>query len=186
MKEQTRAVYIVLTDTGTYFTRLIRYFTEEPYNHASIAFDSELKEVYSFGRKHARIPWLGGFVMEDLTSTLFRKASCAVYRIDISEASYLQMRDHLSHMMLQRERYKYHLLGLLGVLFQKRIERENAYFCSHFVASLFERGGYPVVDKPAYWTTPADFAASIHAQCLFRGKLAHYLSSIDPSPAVSA
>lgn len=186
MKEQTRSVYIVLTDTGTYFTRLIRYFTEEPYNHASIAFDPELKEVYSFGRKRARIPWQGGLVMEDLTSTLFRKASCAVYRIDVSEASYLQMREHVSKMMLQQDRYKYHLLGLLGVLFQKRFERENAYFCSQFVASLFEHGGYPVVDKPAYWTTPADFAASIHAQCMFRGKLTNYLTSTEPSCAVGA
>lgn len=44
-------IWIVLTGTGTWFSRMIQYFTKAPLNHASIAFDSELCEVYSFGRK---------------------------------------------------------------------------------------------------------------------------------------
>ncbi|MED4476449.1 hypothetical protein [Oceanobacillus caeni] len=41
-----RKVYILLTDTGTFFTKLIKLYTKKPYNHASISFDSELSEVY--------------------------------------------------------------------------------------------------------------------------------------------
>ena len=40
MKE--KKIYILLTDTGTLFTRLIKIFTKKPYNHASISFDAEL------------------------------------------------------------------------------------------------------------------------------------------------
>lgn len=47
-------VYIVLTGTGTAFSGFIKWFTKADLNHASIAFDSELREVYSFGRKNAQ------------------------------------------------------------------------------------------------------------------------------------
>lgn len=30
-------IYILLTDTGTLFTRLIKLYTKKPYNHASIS-----------------------------------------------------------------------------------------------------------------------------------------------------
>lgn len=46
-----RDIYIVLTGTGTAFSGIIKWFTKAELNHASIAFDSELREVYSFGRK---------------------------------------------------------------------------------------------------------------------------------------
>ena len=61
-----KKVYILLTDTGTLFTKLIKLYTKKPYNHASISFDLELLEVYSFGRKTARNPFIGGFVKEDV------------------------------------------------------------------------------------------------------------------------
>lgn len=48
-------VYIVLTGTGTTFSGFIKWFTKADLNHASIAFDSELREVYSFGRKKCTI-----------------------------------------------------------------------------------------------------------------------------------
>jgi hypothetical protein len=47
----SKDIYIVLTGTGTAFSGFIRWFTKADLNHASIAFDSELREVYSFGRK---------------------------------------------------------------------------------------------------------------------------------------
>ena len=52
-----RNVYILLTDTGSLFTRLIKRFTNSPYNHVSIAFDKSLNTLYSFGRKHPYNPF---------------------------------------------------------------------------------------------------------------------------------
>lgn len=46
MKE--KKVFLLLTDTDTMLTRLIKACTKMPYNHASIAFNPELTEVYSF------------------------------------------------------------------------------------------------------------------------------------------
>ena len=55
-----KKIYILLTDTGTLFTNLIKLYTKKTYNHASISFDSELSEVYSFGRKTAKTHLLAG------------------------------------------------------------------------------------------------------------------------------
>ena len=54
---EQRKIYLLLTDTGTMFTRMIKLFTQEPLNHASLAFDDNLVEVYSFGRKKYEKPF---------------------------------------------------------------------------------------------------------------------------------
>ncbi|MEM5591749.1 hypothetical protein AAHH67_08270 [Niallia circulans] len=66
-----RKVYIILTDTGTLFTRCIKFFTRKPHNHASISFDPQLNEVYSFGRRKPSNPFIGGFVKENVQHSFF-------------------------------------------------------------------------------------------------------------------
>jgi hypothetical protein len=170
-----RDVYIVLTDTGTLFTRMIKQFTRAPLNHASIAFDANLTEVYSFGRKEIHSPWRGGFVRENMYGLFFQHAQCAIYRCRISETQYAVMYERICRMLEQKERYKYNLLGLAALWLKIRYHRENAYFCSQFVASLFELTGVPLVDKPAYWVRPDDIARSPLLECIYRGVLGDYL-----------
>lgn len=57
-----KTIYIVLTDTGTLLSKAIGMYTRKDLNHASIAFDKELTEMYSFGRKQRHNPFVGGFV----------------------------------------------------------------------------------------------------------------------------
>ena len=47
-----KTIYIVLTDTGTLLSKTIGMYTRKDLNHASIAFDEQLTEMYSFGRKY--------------------------------------------------------------------------------------------------------------------------------------
>lgn len=172
-----RELYVVLTDTGTWFTRLIKQFTGVPLNHASLSFDAHLEEVYSFGRKNVSNPFVGGFVREDMQSPFFLHADCAVYRCMLDEFEYRHIANRIEEMKRSPERYKYHLLGLFGVLLNTRVEADDAYFCSQFVASVFEQGGHPLVDKPACLVTPGDLAQSPRLQLLYSGKLGHYQRS---------
>ena len=59
-------IYIVLTQTKTYPARAIRLYTQEPYAHASIAFDENLEEMYSFARRGVYNPFNAGFIREDI------------------------------------------------------------------------------------------------------------------------
>ena len=51
-EEEDYSVYIVLSKTQTLPSRVIKLWTREPYAHTSLAMDVELKEMYSFARKH--------------------------------------------------------------------------------------------------------------------------------------
>ncbi len=170
-----RDIFIVLTGTGTAFSGLIRWFTKADLNHASIAFDSELREVYSFGRKKIHNPFVAGLIQEDFIHPFYSSADCSIYQLRVSASEYDTMYNHVQRMMQNQERYKYHHLGLLGVLFHIKIDREDAYFCSHFVASLFEETAVQPVDKPSCFVTPEDFALSLCAHKIFSGKLSYYV-----------
>jgi hypothetical protein len=180
-----RPIYIVLTDTGTWFTRMIRMYTRAPLNHTSIAFDAELREVYSFGRKRPGNPFVGGFVKEDFCGELFRDATCAVYKCMIHEKHYNQIRSNIRRFEREAHLYKYNLLGLFGVMFGIKIKRDYAFFCSQFVAFLFEQAGLHIVPKCPSFTKPSDFANSESLELIYSGYLRDYLHMQSRSAAGS-
>lgn len=179
-------IYIVLTGTGTAFSGLIKWFTKADLNHASIAFDSELREVYSFGRKKMHNPFIAGLIQENFIDPFYSSANCSIYQLRVTASEYDTMYNHVQGMMQNQERYKYHLLGLIGVLLNIKINRENAYFCSHFVASLFEGTAVQFVNKPSCFVTPDDFALSLCAHKIFSGKLSYYVRSAQSAAAPSS
>lgn len=67
-EEEDYSVYIVLSKTQTLPSRVIKLWTREPYAHTSLAMDVELKEMYSFARKHLHNPFDCGFINEDITT----------------------------------------------------------------------------------------------------------------------
>lgn len=166
--------YILLTDTRSVMTRLIRLYTKEPYNHASIAFDPELSEVYSFGRKSERNPFIGGFVKEDLQSRLFIEANCAIYSFEVTENQLNKMREYVQEMAKRKNQYHYNFLGLFGFIINKPINRKNHFFCSQFVASVLAEGHVFMFPKPLALIAPSDFRKLVNFQLVYQGKLLDY------------
>ncbi|MBP1989118.1 hypothetical protein [Paenibacillus eucommiae] len=166
-----KKIYILLTDTGTLFTKLIKLVTKSPMNHASISFNQELSETYSFGRKNPVNPFVAGFVRENMEGSLFTKATCALYSCTVESSQYEQMYAHVKNIEENKQKYKYNMLGLFGILFNFKWERKHAFFCSQFVASVFEQNGMNLVGKPSVLTTPGDFQHSDALQLLFQGSL---------------
>ena len=101
MKE--KKIFLLLTDTDTMLTRLIRACTKTPYNHASIGFNPELSEVYSFGRKTVYNPFIGGFVREDMHSVLFQQADCSLYSLTVTDHQFEKMHSYIRVMDIQKE-----------------------------------------------------------------------------------
>jgi hypothetical protein len=172
MKE--KEVYILLTNTGSLLTKLIKLYTKKPYNHASIAFDQNLSEVYSFGRKTARNPFIGGFVKEDVRKGLFKQADCAIYSITITESQLQRMKYYLQEIEKKKKQYCYNFLGLFGVMFNKPVKRNNAFFCSQFVAFLLKESNIIDFHKPISLITPNDLQTVSKIQFVYEGKLKDY------------
>jgi hypothetical protein len=168
-------VYIVLTHTGTLFTRFIRFVTKQPLNHASISFKRELDATFSFGRKKPNNPYRGGFVKEDLKGKLFRNADCAIYRCSVSRSQFVRMRRFVQEIESNSSAYKYNLIGLLGIVMNRTIDIEQSYFCSQFVAAVLSSGGITIKDKPACLVRPSDFMDHNEFQLVYEGKLSQFL-----------
>ncbi|WP_188454693.1 hypothetical protein [Virgibacillus oceani] len=169
-----RTVYFLFTDTGTYLSRAINYCTKQSLNHVSIAFDDDLQEVYSFGRKRPRNPFIGGFVKEDIRSDFLKDSNCAVYKYHIPEADCERVLLKIKEFEMQQDNYKYNFIGLIGVLLQIEINRENALFCSQFVATVFQETNAFNLSKPLCFTTPADIRNQAGLKLIYEGKLGEY------------
>ncbi|AJE51756.1 hypothetical protein NS115_16880 [Paenibacillus jamilae] len=172
-----QSVFILLTNTGTFLTRVIKSYTRAPYNHASISFNRELSELYSFGRKTPSNPLDGGFVKEDIktgTYSRFPNTTCVIYELQVTDREVEKMKRVLHVFIRSRQKYMYNLLGLIGVALKEPVEFSNSYFCSQFVAEILQRSGIKIWNKLPALITPDDFRQSDRFHLIYEGKLSEY------------
>ncbi len=170
-------IYILLTDTGTIFSKCIRFYTKDLHNHCSISMDIELERVYSFGRKNVANPFNSGFVKENMHNELLRQANCQIYCFSITRQQYLKLEQKIAEFERNKEKFRYNLLGVIGIVFKQKWIRPNTFFCSQFVAYLLEDIGISFQDKPSYFMTPNEIVSSLNLQLLYQGKLQDFLLS---------
>lgn len=177
LQKNQRYIYILLSRTHTVPARLIRFFTKAPYSHTSLALDLELKEMYSFARRHIYNPFDSGFVNEDIETGIFgrdKNVYCSVYAIPVTEEQYRIVREELQHFIEHRELYNYNYMGLVGILFGKNISKDYNYFCSQFVSHVLSRSGIELFKKEHGLIQPYDFHLQLQQQRIYRGKLSEY------------
>ncbi|MCR8843398.1 hypothetical protein NQ117_06860 [Paenibacillus sp. SC116] len=175
MNIKHRKVYVLLSDTGSWLSQCIKWYTDKPLNHCSIVLDEELQEIYSFGRTREMHPLAGGFVKENLEGDLirspFRPTLGALYSCEVSEKQYEIIRQRIQYIDNRKASYKYNLLGLFGIALKVRIERNQAYFCSQFVAELFTYAGIELFEQAAEWIAPDDFRKCSRLKLEYKGDL---------------
>lgn len=167
-------VYIMLSDTGTLFSNLIKKYTKAPYNHASLSFDPELRQMYSFGRKKPTNPLNGGFVKEDIftgTYIKYKDTTCVIYKLAVTEREKKKMNRILNVFIRNNDKFLYNFLGVMGISVNEAVEFSNSYFCSQFVAEVLNRSGIKLWDKLAALVTPDDFRNNDRLELIYEGKL---------------
>ena len=168
-------VYILLTQTTSVLTRLIKLYTKTPYNHASIAFDERLEYTYSFGRINPNDPLIGGFSHERLDAGVFKDAECQLLSLDVTEEQYEKMRSRVATIEANQTKYKFNLIGLFGTKFNFNLNRKHAYFCSQFVSKVLQEVGLFPEDFPVHLVKPSDLANHVNLTVEYQGSLAEYL-----------
>ena len=168
---EERTVYILLTRSGTWFSRLIHLATQDRYTHASIGLDGPTGPFYSFGRKYEHFALPAGLVEEQVTLRR-RTVPCCLYELKVSQETYFRLRRQLNCMYARREEYSYNLLGTLACYFNLPLRRRHHYFCSQFVAGLLEDCGALELPKPPALLRPADFCQAAGLRTVHQGPLA--------------
>lgn len=175
--DRSNSVYVLLSNTGTLFTRVIKSFTRAPYNHASLVMDEKLEGVYSFGRKQATNPLNGGFVKEDVYQGTFRhfpETQCKLLRIAVTDQQKASLEMIICEFEKNKDIYRYNLIGLIGVLIETDLQPAYSYFCSQFVAESLRSSGIQLWNRPSTLVTPNDFLVHDQAETIYEGYLYDY------------
>lgn len=174
-----KTIYFLLTRSDTYISRLIRLSTTDKYTHVSIAFEQDLRTLYSFARKHERFPLPAGLIQENIHSGFLAKYNsipCAVYSLQVEDDVYYHAKSIAEGMFLQQEEYRYNLLGLILCKMNIPYKRKYYYFCSQFVSEILLHSNAVSLPKPPSLMRPADYMNLPGVSCEFQGRL-HGLQS---------
>ena len=143
-------VYIVLSDTKSAASELISVFTSDPYNHVSLAFDSNLSTLVSFnGGMNQSYPGLN----TETKNQLLQKgdSNYRVYHLELTQEQKKRVIDYV--MKVDEEGNSYNLLGLLI----KHSIKPNIMFCSQFVYTALKQSGMNCFEKCPLDIKPMDF-----------------------------
>ena len=156
---ETQKVYIVLSQTGTVLSRILKLYTRAPYNHSSIALSKDLDVMYSFGRLNPYNPFVGGFVQESHafgTFKRFKNTRVMVIEADVTPEAYAGLCTHIRAMLNTRTESHYNYLGLLLAAIRIHRAKRNCYYCSEFVKAMAVQAGVegaeaiPAIVKPMH------------------------------------
>lgn len=172
-----KQVYIVLSQTGTLFSRAIRLYTRDQYNHSSLSFDPDLSVMYSFGRRKRYNLLDSGFLVENFSRGMyifFPYTQCCVLEVTVSDADYYAMKGLVNLFCDNQYGYRYNLLGVFAYMAGIRLNRENHFFCSQFVSYILNEAGF--WDCNPEFTRPVDFLTIPNIEIAFEGTIHDYMT----------
>lgn len=175
--EVNKSIYIILSQTGTMFSRALKFFTGAEYNHASISLTPTLDKMYSFGRLNPYNPFVGGFVQEGKnigTFKRFDKTKALVLEIKITDEQYEKFKFMIEYLSENKIQFKYNYLGVFFACFKKNHEAEHRYYCSQFVRACLVYLGVENADNLPKIIKPIDFLKLRNKTILYKGFLKNY------------
>lgn len=172
-----KKIYLVFSNTGTILSKCINYYTKDKYVHVSLSFDDTFEKMYSFGRIFPSNPFIGGLVKENLRDGVYKKfqnSQCVIYKIEVTNKQYLLLRNELNLFLQDQKKYRYSLLGLIGVVINKPIKRNNRYFCSEFISHLLIKSEIYDSDKIPSLIKPSDLLNINDKEFVYEGLTYNY------------
>lgn len=172
--QPTRTVYLLLTRSETYFSRLIHHFTKGEFTHASIGLEGPRGPFYSFARRDPKRALPAGLIQEHAESGFFSlhpHIPCCLYELEVTEDTYQFICRRLKGMYEHREQYHYSLLGTMACLLGRRFVRRHYKFCSEFVAEVLCESGALELERAPSLTRPMDLCRIERLRPIHRGEV---------------
>lgn len=172
-KDGSTSIYIVLMHSGTFPSKIVRFFTRYPYSHAALSLTARCDTLYSFGRRSLRNFLDGGFTCENRDGAFFSKykdTSCCVYRLYTLESQYHQLESGIAHFIAHQDDYRYDFLGAFLRFFRIPVWFPNRFVCSSFVAKMLTDAGICSFPKHYSMVRPEDFPRISGIVSVYEGK----------------
>ncbi|MGN0452611.1 MAG: hypothetical protein ACI4GZ_02290 [Ruminococcus sp.] len=177
MDSEQKHLYIIMSQTGTFLSRLLKIVTRKEFNHSSISLYDDLHLLYSFGRRKAYNPFIGGFVAESASFGTFKRfpdTLVEVYAIEIDDKQYEGIEKTIQEMYAVKNIYRYNYVGIAMAGINKVVKIKNRYYCSEYVAMMLKKHNIKGYDALPSIVHPVDFAKLPGAELVYRGKLTDY------------
>ncbi len=168
-----KSIYIILTQSGTRFSKILKMVTKEKYNHASICLNNNFKEFYSFGRKQPDFILPGGFVVENAFTNVFGKFSyipCLILEKKITDEQYDKLKSIINEFVENKDKLSYAIISLILADTKFSIVKNNKYFCSQFVAKVLNDINIDTPKVPEHMH-PYDFKKIENTKIIYEGNL---------------
>lgn len=184
MDSKSQEIYVVISQTGTLFSRVLKLVTHYPYNHVSISLDKDLKLMYSFARRKTYCPWIAGFIKEYPDRGVFKRKTntkCQVYKWNVTEEQYGKLLLKLQPFLDNPKQYHYNFLGLPLIWAGIGWKRQHHYVCSEFVTHLLVESGIVEPSQIHQTIRPYEFSMLEGSELIYTGFLREYNQNMDVS-----
>ena len=169
-----KKIYIVLSQSYTILARIIKMITKEKYSHVSISFDKECTNMYTIGRRWTRWPFSGKYMSESIYKGVYKinkKAELLIYELEVTSYQYKNIKKLLNKYGNSSKGYNF--IGLVLVLFNKKINRKK-YYCSEFVYKILSDEKVNIFPKTNNVVKPMDFTKIKDLKKIYEGKVTDY------------
>lgn len=177
MQNRQKYIYLVLSSSSSVPAKIIKFFTKNDLNHASISLDPSLKRMYSFGRVKLWNAFYGGFVVEDKDKGFYEKFNDTyinLFRFSVSKEIYEKTKEYLLTCEREKDTFKYNLVGVALSKFDIPLVRHKQYFCSEFVALVFKECGISNISRNVHTYHPHYFLELEDKELIYEGMLRDY------------
>lgn len=174
---EEKYIYLLISQTNTRFGKLIRKFGKIQYNHASIALDSELSEIYSFARQRHSLVLTGKLVRENISRFTLNRAThidATIFKVPVTAEQYDEIRALIEEIYNDKE-YLYNLFSVLTYPLTKGLSVYKAFTCNEFAMYVLKILGHEI-KKPLYQYKPDDLLEMLEDRIYYQGNLLEYVT----------
>lgn len=166
----SKKIYILFTRYPGYDAKLLVWRTKFPYTHTSVGLEEDMDTFYTFISK--------GFLVEKVTK--YEKPDrpsfpCALYEINVSEETYIRVKEKVLSFKENKAKLKYSILGLVGSFIGVPLTRKNHYFCSQFVAEVLQECGAVKLNKKSSLCFANNISKLEELKLVFEGTHSSYI-----------
>lgn len=168
-----KPIFILLTYNHTALNKLINWWTGQPWSHASLALDTTLTRMVSFGSEEfGKMGFLGN---ESIQKGEYKDiSSYRIYTYIAPEDEYNIMEELINTFKQNTNNLKYSIRGLFNIAFGKESHIPNEMFCSQFVSYILQQMNPKLIKKDPSLFTPGDLAETRKFIKLDEGQLQNY------------
>lgn len=138
--EKKYNLYVLLTKTPLKTGKFLRKMTNFEYNHCSISFDKNFREMYSFSRRHKSSTFYAGFAKESSLRYTTNKddTKAQIFKIPLTPKTYRKIKKYLKELTEHEDEYIYNYLSIVTYPFRKKVKVRKAYTCCEFTVHILK------------------------------------------------